>query len=841
MNSTLINGLGWRAGMVRRWTVGAASAFLIRLALILPPWAVPRWAMIPVERALLACWGSGLFDADFYLRGNPDVGEGGGRPLTHYLRHGWREGRAPNPHFDDGHYRALSGLQPAAPVSALAHFVAIGQHSDIAPVPAAARDALGPSAAGLEVARLDAYRGLVGGTIAPPEEGRPDLTDVRAALAEIQPRAPAWADSGDIVDILIPAYDGHAETLNTILHALRAANRKGGEISVIADAVPKPDLVADLRDLAARGLIKLIENAENLGFAASVNRGMALNPRRDVIWLNADTEVYDHWIDRLRSAAYSRGNVATVTPLTNNGTICSYPRADADNFGELGLPWRQIDRLAAGLNAGEAVESPTAVGFATYVRRAAIDRVGDLDAATFGRGYGEENDWCQRAIKAGWVNLLAADVLVRHFGATSFGGARAGRIAAAMNAMDRLHPSYQRDVDQFVAKDPLAPARRRLDLARLMAGRAGRPQRAALLITHSRGGGTAQHVHEETARLSASGWSVYVLTVGTGGMATAQLSRPGAGAMPSFANMDLDGDDLWSVLSELGLGQVVLHHLIDFAPSAPEVFHRRLTGLGLRYDVMIHDYFAICPRINLVDRHGRYCGEPGEAACQRCLTRRGSPVGRPDIADWRARHGALLMGARRVRVPDDDVGERLARYFPGLATLTTPHDLSIPPALRVRAAPDGEGFRIAVIGAIGPIKGFDAILGLARHVGARAQANRITIIGYTHHDAAARAAGIVVTGAYTNDRLPDLIAQADPHVIWIPSLWPETYCYTLSAALVSGRAIAAFDLGAQANRLRAAGHGTLIPLADAYRPAKLLTALHKAAGQSHLTAQRQVA
>ena len=78
-------------------------------------------------------------------------------------------------------------------------------------------------------------------------------------------------------------------------------------------------------------------------------------------------------------------------------------------------------------------------------------------------------------------------------------------------------------------------------------------------------------------------------------------------------------------------------------------------------------------------------------------------------------------------------------------------------------------------------------------------------------------------------RLPGLIEQVDPDVIWVPSLWPETYCYTLTAALVSGRAVAAFDLGAQANRLRAARRDGLIPLGQAYRPDRLLAELHKAA------------
>ena len=816
-----VNGLGWRLDGAFRFVAGyLAAGFLAGVV----SWAAFRWLpraiLIPIERVLLAAWGDDAFDAQHYLATNHDVAEANVDPLAHYLRSGWREGRTPNPHFDDGHYRALAVLSVDVPVSPLAHYVALGRRNGFAPTAAADPEALGRAAPALEIARMDAYRGLVGGAVSPPDEGRPQLARVQKQLAELHAADPASAE----VDVLMPVFRGRAETLNAILHVLTAENRTELELVVIDDATPDGDLADDLRDLRDKGLITLVRNRSNLGFPGAINRGAELHKDRDVIWLNADTEVYDFWADRLRDAAYSQPQVATVTPLTNSGTICSYPCVDKDNFGELEIPWADVDRLAANVNAGVTVESPTAVGFVTYVRRSALDEIGGLDCENFGRGYGEENDFCQRAIGAGWRNLLAANVVVRHFGATSFRGERARRVASAMKKMDRLHPSYHRDVQKFITDDPLAAARRRLDLQRLVHGRT---DRTALLVTHSRGGGTAQHVHEETARLIERGWTVYVLTGGKSGQGTAKLSRVGVGPLPSLEALDLEGPDLWGMIGSLRLSKVDLHHMIDFPNTAPDLFRERLKDLDLAYEVMVHDYFAICPRINLIDQGGRYCGEPDIQGCARCLLRRGSVVGRPDIHEWRRRHGALLRGAERVRVPDDDVAERLKRYLPDLAIDVVPHD-NVVDAPTIK--PQGGVLKIAILGAIGPIKGFDAVLGLARHIIAHKLPIRITVIGYTHNDVAARAAGINVTGAYTNDRAQELIARTDPHLIWVPSLWPETYCYTLSIALASGRPVAAFDIGAQAARLRRLQTGTLIPLSDAFRPKVLLPHLQKAAG-----------
>ena len=46
----------------------------------------------------------------------------------------------------------------------------------------------------------------------------------------------------------------------------------------------------------------------------------------------------------------------------------------------------------------------------------------------------------------------------------------------------------------------------------------------------------------------------------------------------------------------------------------------------------------------------------------------------------------------------------------------------------------------------------------------------------------------------------------------LPSVWPETYCYTLSVALRAGLYPVCFDIGAPAERLRSLGCGELLPV-----------------------------
>jgi len=310
--------------------------------------------------------------------------------------------------------------------------------------------------------------------------------------------------------------------------------------------------------------------------------------------------------------------------------------------------------------------------------------------------------------------------------------------------------------------------------------------------------------------------------------------------LPSLEAVPLGGRGLVELLGALGVTEIRLHHLADFGRDAARRFTWLIDALGLPFEFTVHDYLAVCPRINLVDRSGMYCGEPDEAGCRRCLMRRRSGFGAPDIRRWRRDYGALLAMARVVRVPDRDVAARLRRYFPRLGNIVArPHErLRRAPPTPLAAGRSPGPLRIATIGAIGPIKGFDVLLDLAAEIRAGMRAGgaavELTVIGYTRNDAAARAAGITVTGPYRNDRAGDEIDAADPDLILIPSIWPETYCYTLSHALASGRPVAGFEIGAVGTRLRDAGQSggrvTVLPLPMAREPAALLEALVRAAG-----------
>ena len=270
------------------------------------------------------------------------------------------------------------------------------------------------------------------------------------------------------VDILVPVYDGYDETLeclNSVIRS-RSANRTAHRLVVLDDATPNAPLREALLAMAAAGDIEHVINPVNLGFIRNVNRGMALSPERDVVWLNADTRVHGDWLDRLRAVAYSDKGIASVTPFTNNGELMSFPESRVSHPMPTAEEQAHLDDLARQVDS-PAMEIETGCGFCLYIKRRAIVEVGYLDEVHLMRGYGEETDWCLRARSHGWRHMGAPNVFVAHQGGASFGDEKVIRVAYNNAILRKRYPDASARYSAFCLDDPIKPARQALQRLRL--------------------------------------------------------------------------------------------------------------------------------------------------------------------------------------------------------------------------------------------------------------------------------------------------------------------------------------------------------------------------------------
>ncbi|UBQ04949.1 glycosyltransferase [Tepidimonas taiwanensis] len=275
--------------------------------------------------------------------------------------------------------------------------------------------------------------------------------------------------SSSPVWVVVPVYRG-LEAVQRCLQSVTAAqNRVPWRLLVIDDASPEPALRDWLQAWRTQqsGRVLVQRNARNLGFVRTANKGLALAMAEgaDVVLLNSDTQVAHGWLDRLHAAAHRADDIGTTTPWSNNATIFSYPAYPEGGELPAGFDVHRMDALCAQTLRAQAVDVPTAHGFCMYIRSPCLIQTGLFDADAFGRGYGEENDFCLRASALGWRHVHALDVYVQHEGSVSFGAERAALVAHAAGVIRARYPDYDERIQAYLRTDPTAAARQALDAA----------------------------------------------------------------------------------------------------------------------------------------------------------------------------------------------------------------------------------------------------------------------------------------------------------------------------------------------------------------------------------------
>ena len=359
----------------------------------------------------------------------------------------------------------------------------------------------------------------------------------------------------------------------------------------------------------------------------------------------------------------------------------------------------------------------------------------------------------------------------------------------------------------------MAEPRRRLDMERWKTFRTR--AESVLLVTHGRTGGVQRRVAERALALRAEGVRPIVLwpvASRIGGGRDCVLGNGPEGGTPNLR---------FSIPSELELLarflradrpiRAELHHLIGHDHRLIDLFRQ----LDIPYEAIIHDYSWFCPRINLVGYARRYCGEPEVAECEVCVADAGT-TNDEDIGPraLRERSAHELATASRIVVPSQDVETRMKRHFPGVTAEVIPWEDETelpPPEPTVRVS--GNVRRVCVVGAISIEKGYELLLACARDSANRKLNLEFCLVGYSCDNERLIATGHVqITGPYEEHDAVALIRAQQAQLAWLPSLWPETWCYTLTQAWQASLNVVAFDIGAQAERIRRTGRGWLIPL-----------------------------
>jgi ubiquinone/menaquinone biosynthesis C-methylase UbiE/GT2 family glycosyltransferase/glycosyltransferase involved in cell wall biosynthesis len=610
------------------------------------------------------------------------------------------------------------------------------------------------------------------------------------------------------VAVILPVYRGVEMTVACIEAAMPGIlDIPGSKMVAINDASPDSGMQEALEAAQRRwpDAFCLLINERNAGFVATVNRGLRQFSEHDYVLLNSDVIVPANWLRRLREDAYSRSGVATVTPISNNTTICTFPEFLQNNAVPFGLAIKSVDAFFAERKL-ECVEAPTGIGFCMYIRNEALVDVGLPDEARFGRGYGEENDFCQRALKKGYVNLISPNLYCYHEGGISFGAEKAALVDNALRTIDSLHPNYHGDVQAFITADPLRSAR----VTRFTSLLAGISLPKIVHVSHGIGGGVDQHI-EELADIIKDKAASLLLAPADGETCVELRLGVRKTADSLYFNMPGQFDKLVALLRGMGISLVHFHHLLRLHP----ILHELPKALSVDHLLTIHDYYLLNGSPTLTDKDSIFPGYYDDSIMNPL-----SPL--PDgvtPGQWRERHRSIVESAKVVIFPSQSARTLFADMYafqrPAIISWHPEHLRNTHADLK----PLGPKKRyvIGVIGAISREKGADLLEELAQLAHATSKPFDFVLIGYAYR----RLKRLKTTGPYVPQALPCLLAEHGVDICLFPARWPETYSYTLSQALDAGLPIAAPAIGAFTERLSGRKGSWLF---DHLMPAEMLLA-----------------
>ena len=561
--------------------------------------------------------------------------------------------------------------------------------------------------------------------------------------------------------------------------------------------------------------VDLVCNEVNLGFVGSVNCGFDLAhqwPDDPVVLVNSDVNVPQGWLPRLLGPL-SDPSVASVTPMSNDAEIFTVPAICQRNP----LPSGAVDVLdaqAATFDAETAqTEAPTGIGYCMALAPQFLKQVPNFDPV-FGRGYGEETDWCQKTRLLGGRHLAIGTLFVEHQGGTSFGSADKQRLLEKNLArITRRYPSYDTQVQDFIRTDPLISPRLALSLVWV-----GTQQDTPVpvYLAHSMGGGAEVYLQRIIAEELAAKNAVVVLRAG-------QLSEWQIEVHTAFGLTQGRLEDTQAMVALMGLltnCRIIYSCGVGAQDTLglPNVLLTLAQDGARQIEVLVHDFFMISPSYTLLGKEGWYHGVPvahGALAEDSAHQAFSSMTDTPALAQWQEAWGRLITASDQITVFCETGRDILMQVYPQVADKcrVVPHQLpSLPPVI---APPSHKQSPIiGVLGNIGVHKGAAVVCQLSQDM-ARAGAGRVVVIGQLdpNHSLSNPSE---VHGSYMPNDLPGLVARYGVSCWLIPSIWPETFSFTTHEALSTGLPVFAFDLGAQGRAVSHAvtqgARGGVLPL-----------------------------
>ncbi len=622
------------------------------------------------------------------------------------------------------------------------------------------------------------------------------------------------------IDIIIPVYNAPIELEECYNSLLRNTDLTCHRIIIINDCSPDPGVNKFLEKITHER-VTVLQNEKNIGFVGTVNKGMEFS-KSDVVLLNSDTIVTPNWLNKMSEVAYSEDDIATVTPLTNNGTICSIPNFLEDNDIPIGYSIDTYSKLIENISYKLFPIIPTAVGFCMYIKRIVLDEIGFFDMDNFGKGYGEENDFCCRVIEHGYKNVLDDHTFIYHKGSMSFKGEKLELSKRNLKVLNSLYPYYDKMIHEFIIKNPLRTIQDNIRLHIPFYRDINEDSLNVLYVIHNFFdeiynhpiGGTEYHlkdiVYNSTlinSFVMAANESEIVLKQYNKGKYIGKYNFPLTTPMSSMYFHHREYSEIVEkIMGTFKINLVHIQHLIKHTFDVPRIAAR----MKISVLCTLHDFYLFCPPQIVAKKSAYYNDAETNMKVVSKEFHQFYDSKETYIQKRKKEVEKIISCIDHFIVPSSFAKDLFINEYPMLEDkiCVIEHGYNDRrKAIEISSEKKDEVWNVGFLGGISPVKGSDLVYKLIRkysnrninwHIIGGIGDQRINLLSQEN---------LFKHGEYKREELNNILDSLELDVILCLSVVPETFSYTLSEAWQSGTPVLVTPVGALKERMEKVSGG----------------------------------
>ena len=633
------------------------------------------------------------------------------------------------------------------------------------------------------------------------------------------------------IDIIIPIYNGF-EYLDKLFNSIYNSTQINYRLIIINDNSSDSRVLSLLErlnfdnDIYCKEMI-ILNNEQNLGFVQTVNRASKLVNNHFVL-LNSDIELPKNWLERLIRPLYEykKNKIASVTPFTNKGVYFSYPINKENNELINNLTLEEIDNAFQNINPifidKQIIHS--GMGYCMAINYDCWKEIGEFDEELFEKGYGEENDWCFRAIQKGYINILVPNLFVYHKHSGSFGNEEREKLVK--NHLSILANKYPNEMELCKKFD----LENNFLLYRLYASfnfTKTYSKNLLFIDFEMYSGGAYIYSQNKIKSFINEGYNVITLRHhainDTFKIFFTNINDKECIYLDHIAEFDI-------ILNELNIKYVFINNLVFLQNKKLCILFNSLVKNKKIYkyqlEYVFHDFFSICQSSFLVNSKNIFCGIPDTKICKECNVLEKDL----DINIYRKMWYKLLSTTDRLTCFSKASYNIITNIYPNIKDKLNiiPHEVLVHYNTKYNPTWKNDILNIGFFGNFHPVKGSNIILELDNKLMNSNIKYSIKLFGEkTAYYNTRKHHNINYIGRYEKNNIPNLLNSHYIDIVIFPSICPETFSYVIQELMEAKVPIICFNLGAPAERVATYSKGYIADTISAEAMYKELLIFYK--------------